>query len=172
MNFKAFHYFDNLFIFVEREREWYICGGRERQKERERGKEREREKYFSILLKKNCGERVAYMWRERERERRERKGERDVSATVGLLTCLSLYACFTGTSPIPRSSSVDSGRQPYLRYPSWPAEQVQAKYARSTSNISNRSSQSEPAASSESRKCPTNACWVISNPKCYSFFPK
>lgn len=55
---------------------------------------------------------------------------------------------FTGTSPIPRSSSVDSGRQPYLRYPSWPAEQVQGKFNRSTSNISNKSSQSEPTQES------------------------
>ncbi|XP_062576562.1 mitogen-activated protein kinase kinase kinase 4-like, partial [Saccostrea cucullata] len=59
---------------------------------------------------------------------------------------------FVGSSPIPRSSSVDSGRQPYLRYPSWPAEQAQGKFTRSTSNISNKSSQSEPPPSStESR---------------------
>ncbi|XP_061167485.1 mitogen-activated protein kinase kinase kinase 4-like [Saccostrea echinata] len=57
-----------------------------------------------------------------------------------------------GSSPIPRSSSVDSGRQPYLRYPSWPAEQAQGKFTRSTSNISNKSSQSEPPPNStESR---------------------
>lgn len=31
---------------------------------------------------------------------------------------------FTGTSPFPCSTSVDSGRQPYLRYPSLQAEHV------------------------------------------------
>ncbi|KAK3098006.1 hypothetical protein FSP39_015240 [Pinctada imbricata] len=47
------------------------------------------------------------------------------------------------THGMPRSSSVDSMRQPYLRYPSWPNENTPGKYSRSSSNMSSKSAQSD-----------------------------
>ena len=61
MNLKAFHYFDNLFIFMERESDRYVEVERETERERGRGR-REREVCLNFI-KKNCAERVAYMWR-------------------------------------------------------------------------------------------------------------